>query len=525
MSKMDNENLRAQVNQARRSGYNDDQIIQFLSTRDERIGVALKQGYTPQAVLNFLAPPQTTAESATRMAGSAARGAAPASIGATVGALGGPVGMALGSLAYPAADALVGGINTFLPEQRQLTAPSQGMRQLLDTVGLGGIKPESRGERVAEAAGEALASAGGGVMPRLAGAKAGTMGGTLASEMGKAPLAQTITAPISGGASQAVGEVTGSPLAAVLAGAAPGVAAGVRPRMRGDADALENVRTAREGAYDAVQSTGVLIDDSAFRNSMFDITKDLRKEGFTPTNPKFQGLASAIEELQTNAMPKDIVELQAMRKVITESADPRDPSQYRMMAILRNRFDDYLDNISSKEILTGDAEGLKAWRNARELFNKERKAEVFQDMLTNAPTQKGGFSQSGMENYLYNELKKLSRNKDKMRVFNQAEQAAIMEAAKGSGLQQVLKFIGRFAPTGPVAAIPTGLIAMTDPMTAASVAGTAIGARSLAEQMRIGDIQRIIDQVASGRAQPSPYAVMPTTLSRGLLSTQIDEER
>jgi hypothetical protein len=525
MAKMDKDALRSQVNQARRAGYTEDQIIQFLSGRDERIGQALGQGYTPGDVLNFLAPPQTTGETAERMVGAAARGAAPPAIGATVGAIGGPVGMALGSLAYPATDALVSGINTFLPEQRQLTMPSQGMRELLDMIGMGGTQPETTGERMAEAGGEALASAGGGIIPRIAGARAGTMGGTLAAEMGRAPLAQTITAPISGAASQGVGEATGSPLAAVFAGAAPGAAAGFRPRMRGDADALEGVRAARESAYDTVQKTGVLIDDSAFRQNMFDITKDLRKEGFTPTNPKFQGLASAIEELQTNTMPKDIVELQAMRKVITEAADPRDPSQYRMMAILRDKFDDYLDNISPKEILTGDAEGLKAWRTARDLFNRERKAEVFQDMLTNAPIQKGAFSQSGMENYLYNELKKLTRNKNKMRVFNQAEQAAIKEAAQGSGLQNALKFVGRFAPTGPVSAIPTGLVAMADPMTAAGVAGTAMGARTLAEQMRVGDIQRLIDQVASGRAQPSPYALMPTTLSRGLLSSQFEEEQ
>jgi hypothetical protein len=412
-----------------------------------------------------------------------------------------------------------------LPEQSQLTMPSQGMRELLDMIGLGGTQPETSGERMAEAGGEALASAGGGVIPRLAGAKAGTMGGTLASEMGRAPLAQMISAPVSGAASQGVGEATDNPLAAILAGAAPGAAAGFRPRMRGDADALENVRATRETAYDTVGKTGVLIDDSSFRKNMFDITNDLRKEGFTPTNPKFQGIAAAIEELQTNTMPKDIVELQAMRKVITESADPRDPSQYRMMAIIRDKFDDYLDNVSSSEILTGDTEGLQAWRTARGLFNRERKAEVFQDMLTNAPIQKGAFSQSGMENYLYNELKKLSRNKNKMRVFNKTEQESIRDAAQGSGLQNALKFVGRFAPTGPVSAIPTGLVAMADPMTAAGVAGTAMGARSLAEQMRVGDIQRLIDQVASGRAQPSPFALMPTTLSRGLLSTQIEEEK
>jgi hypothetical protein len=526
MAKMDKEDLRNQVNKARRAGYTEDQIIQFLSGRDDRVVDALNQGYKPSDVLNFLAPQQTTGETAERMVGAAARGAGPAAIGATVGgALGGLPGMAVGSLAYPMTDLLVGGVNAMLPEGRQMTLPSEGMKQMLGRVGMGGTPPETRGERVAEAAGEAVMSAGGGVIPRAAGVRAGGPLSTMASEMGRAPLTQMITAPISAASSQVVGEETGNPLAAILAGAAPGAAAGFRPRMRGDADALEKISTARQSAYDQVSKSGVLIDDSAFRTSMFDVTKDLRKEGYTPTNPKFQGIRAAIDELQSNQQPKDIVELQAMRKLITEAADPRDPSQYRMMTVLRDRFDNYIDNIDSSSVLTGDEKGLQAWRVARDLFNKERKAEVFGDILANAPIAKGAFSQSGVENYLYNELKKLAKNKQKMRIFSQAEQESIRKAAEGSGLQNLAKVVGKFSPQGFFPLLATGALAAVDPGAAASMAATGFGARNLAEQMRTGDIQRIIDQIASGRAQPSPYAIMPTTLSRGLLSTQIDEER
>jgi hypothetical protein len=526
MAKMDKDALRGQVNKARRAGYTDDQIIQFLSGRDDRVVEALNQGYKPADVLNYLAPPQTLSETATRQIGAAARGAAPPAIGAAVGgALGGLPGMALGSIAYPMTDLAVGGVNALLPQDRQLTLPSEGMKQMLGKIGMGGTVPESRGERVAEAVGEAVTSATGGILPRAAGVRAGSPLSTMAAEMGQAPLSQMITAPISAGASQVVGEETGSPIAAVFAGAAPGVAAGFRPKMRGDADALDKIGVAREAAYDRVAKSGVLIDDSAFQNSMFNVTRDLRKEGYTPTNPKFQGIKSAIEELQTNQQPKDIVELQAMRKLITESADPRDPSQYRMMTILRDRFDDYIDNVPQSSVLAGDEQGLKAWRIARDLFNKERKAEVFGDILMNAPINKGAFAQSGVENYLYNELKKLAKNKSKMRIFTQAEQESIRKAAEGSGLQNLAKVIGKFSPQGFFPLVATGALAAVDPGLAASMAATGYGARNLAEQMRTGDIQRIIDQIASGRAQPSPYATMPTTLSRGLLSTQIDEER
>ncbi len=148
--------FRNQVNTARRAGYSDADIIGFLNQQDARIGQAMEAGYDPSEILNFLAPQPTMGETATRMAGVVGRGAAPAALGttagATIGAVGGPVGAGIGAvvggLSVPAADALVNAYNELFPDSK-VTMPSEAIRAALDKLGVGGVKPETRGERMA----------------------------------------------------------------------------------------------------------------------------------------------------------------------------------------------------------------------------------------------------------------------------------------------------------------------------------------------------------------------------------------
>ncbi len=524
--------FRNQVNTARRAGYSDADIIGFLNQQDARIGQAMESGYDPSEILNFLAPQPTMGETATRMAGVVGRGAAPAALGttagATIGAVGGPVGAGIGAvvggLSVPAADALVNAYNELFPDSK-VTMPSEAIRAALDKLGVGGVKPETRGERMAAGAAESLTGAVGGVAGGWAARQAAVPSvAAIGTEVSRAPLTQIITsAPIAAG-TQFVGEATGSPLLALAAGTGAGAASGIRPRIRGEGGPTRaDIQAQIADKYKVLNTSGVKIDDAGFRATMgSDVLKDLRAEGYSPTNPKLQGITSLIGDLTSNTQPKDIVELQAIRKQITASASPSDGEAYRMMKIIRDRFDQYIENVPESQIIAGDKKALGAWGQARQLFQKDRKSEVFQEILDNAPVSKGQFSQSGMENYLYNELKKISRNKDVMRTFTKSEQDSIREAAAGSGLQNALKFVGRFAPTGVIPGAATGGLFALDPTLGAAVGAGTFGARLGAEQMRIGSVQRIIDQILSGQQQPSPMVNVPATTMRGLLSTQME---
>jgi hypothetical protein len=58
----------------------------------------------------------------------------------------------------------------------------------------------------------------------------------------------------------------------------------------------------------------------------------------------------------------------------------------------------------------------------------------------------------------------------------------------------------------------------------AAIPAAGIAGRAAATQMRVGDVQRLADMMRTGVQQPSITNLMPATFSRGLLSTQIDEE-
>lgn len=515
--------FREQVNSARRAGYSDTDIVQFLGQQDPRFGQALESGYKPSEILNFVAPPPTTGEQITRQLGVVGRATAPYATTAVAAAPLGPIAIIGALLAQGLSDAAITAYNSLVPADKQLPTTSEGIRALYDMVGMGGVKPETRGERMLAAGSEALS----GTVPSVAAGRVGSTltggAGAVSKEVSRAPLTQIISAPPIAGGTQFVAEATGNPLLAILTGVGSGAAVGVRPRIRGEGPSRADIQAQIADKYKVLNTSGVKIDDSGFRSAITgDIFNDLRAEGYSPTNPKLQGITNLISDLSSNTQPKDIVELQAIRKQITASASPNEPEAYRMMKIIRDRFDNYIENVPENQVIAGDKTALSAWGQARTLFQKDRKSEIFQDILDKAPVSKGQFSQSGMENYLYNELKKIARNDDVLRSFTKTEQEAIKKAAEGTGLQNALKFIGRFAPTGVIPGFGTAGVFALDPALGGTLGAATFGARMGAEQMRIGSVQRIIDQILSGQPQPSPMVNVPITTMRGLLSTQTE---
>ena len=515
--------IRDQVNAARRQGYSDDEIASYLGQRDPRFAEAMKEGYSAAEVLNFVASPQTTGETMQRMAGVAGRAALPYATTAAAASPLGPPGVVAALLAQGLSDLAITAYNNFFPNDKVPTT-SEGIRMLYDKIGMGGTKPETRGERMVEAGTEALAATAPLVRAgQLAMSSPRPATQAVAQEVSRAPLTQMISAPVAGTSSQYVAEVTQNPYLALATGTGVGAAAGMRPRATGKAPTKEAFQEQIDTQYNVLNQSGIVVDDAAFRAGMFNVVKDLRKEGYSPTDREnFGRITSLIDDITTNQQPKDIVELQAIRKQITSSANPADPSQYRMMKIIRDRFDDWVLNLPKDKITAGDKKGIEAWPKARELFAKQKKAEVFEEILENAPVSKGQFSQSGMENYLYNELKKLSRSKQKLAPFTDTERKAIKKAAEGSGLQNALKFVGRFSPTGVIPGFSTAGLAFIDPATAAALAGTSMASRAAAEQMRVGDVERLIAMMRTGEQQPTITQFMPTTAIRGLLSTETE---
>lgn len=251
----------------------------------------------------------------------------------------------------------------------------------------------------------------------------------------------------------------------------------------------EQLESASNKLFKQAKDANILIDTKQFTNSMSGLGKELRQEGYTPT--AYPKITAALDELTNAGIPKDYTELRALRKIIQGAQKSPDAEEKRLATILKNDFDDYVLNIPESAVTQGSKEGLKAWKEARDIYSRMSKAEVFEDMLDKAEITKGKFSQSGLENALFTELKNLAVNPKKMRLFTKQEQAAIREAAEGSNAQNALRIIGKFAPTSTVSSIfPLLLTGASAPLGLATTAA-AIGARVGATQMRKKQIEQL----------------------------------
>lgn len=269
----------------------------------------------------------------------------------------------------------------------------------------------------------------------------------------------------------------------------------------------EQLESASNRLFKQAKDANILIDTKEFTGSMSNLGKELRQEGYTPT--AYPKITAAIDELTNAGIPKDYTELRALRKIIQGAQKSTDGEEKRLATILKGEFDDYVLNIPESAVTQGSKEGLKAWKEARDIYSRMSKAEIFEDMLDKAEITKGKFSQSGLENALFTELKNLATNPKKLRLFNKAEQKAIIDAAKGTDVQNALRIVGKFAPTSTVSSILPLLV--TGASAPVGLVGTAaaIGARMGATEMRKKQVEQLANLMRGTvnpewQAEPKP---------------------
>lgn len=464
------------------------------------------------------AQPRSMGQEFVRSAGIATRGAAPVATGAGLGFLvGGAPGALAGSLALPLAEIGTTAANVLLPEKYQIPSPAAGVESLLTKAGF--PVPETMGERIIQGAGGALPMTGIQTLASNVLSKTAVtpVGRGIAEQMAREPARQFAAAVPATAASQAAYEVTGRPELGMLAGMAASAPFSVG--VKGNAPTKEVLAAQSNAAFEAARNSGIAFNPTRFSQGMSKIAADMRQEGYTPTGyPKIE---AAFKELTDVNMPKDFTELQALRKIIQNAQASTDPAEKRLATILKDRFDDYVLNSSKSDLTgTGNKTGVAAWNQAKNSYSRMMKAEVFEDMLFNAQLDKSKFTQSGAENSMAQQLRNLAKNDSKMRLFTKAEQAEIIAAAKGSSVQNLLKFFGKFAPTSTVSSIlPVGAIAV-NPYVGVPLAAGAAASRVAATQMRKGAIESLADTMRKGGLYPKEEPAIRALAARGLISPQ-----
>lgn len=294
-------------------------------------------------------------------------------------------------------------------------------------------------------------------------------------------------------------------------GALFGAGAGAIGARQATRDARKSIPTAddlkasAQQAYQAAENAGLVVGQPGISRMVDTVAARIAKEGMHPRlHPR---VATALDELQkAKGTPQTLEQLDLLRRVVRNAGSSSDPSERRLAAIMTDEVDNFLDRLTPNDVVAGRSrEGVQALKQARELWSRTRKAEVVEDMFTKAQERASQFSGSGYENALRTEARGLLRNGKVMRSFTKEEREAVRRIAKGAPLDNVLRFVGKMAPTGVVStALSVGLGQAAGGL-AGGVALPAVGfaARQAATAATVKNATRLDDLVRSGGAFPS----------------------
>ncbi|MBL4891453.1 MAG: hypothetical protein JKX91_06460 [Rhizobiaceae bacterium] len=262
--------------------------------------------------------------------------------------------------------------------------------------------------------------------------------GTVAADVGLSGVAgaggragEEVGGPIGG----AIGSIAAPLAVAVPISAAKSVTSGLLRKAAPSVDELKN--TAR-GIYKSLDDSGVSVSSKSFDDLADDIVITMQKEGADPDLTQ-KAIAVGNRFNSEKGAPKTLTELDTLRKVAKNAADSLDPSERRLGAITIQKIDDFLDNVVIKDI--DNKQAGKAFKSARDLWQRARKAEVLEQAVVDANLQA-----SGLENGLRTQFRQIAKkiNRGKLRGFTAEERKAIEKVSMGTNAGNIARFLGKF---------------------------------------------------------------------------------
>lgn len=439
------------------------------------------------------------------------RGAGPAALGAPFG----PVGAALASVAVPAADTYAKVYNWLIDkapnwlDKGHVPILSEVISKQLDKLY---PHPENMTERMLEAGGGAAAGAGTGIATatRLAAMTANPVVRGVAQTMAQVPEAQMAAAPVAGATSQYVGEKTGNPTLGAAAGMAAGAAAGFRPGQHPQIPTRDEVANMSHAAYTAAEQAGVVVHGQDVQNTVQAIAARLHHEGYDAVlHPR---VAQALNRL-SQAGPNNLSlnEVEVLRRVARNAAASPDDGEARLGEMVIDGIDNLVEGLGPHNVAAGDPQtAVPALLQARELWRRNRQAGMIETAVERARNQVGAnFTAAGMQTALRQQIRRIADNPQRFASFSPDDQQQILGIVRGGPTENVLRFVGKFAPSGglsslvgmatggalgTVAGMPdVGMFAVPALGEVAKRGATAIGRRN---------VGRLQDSILTGGAIP-----------------------
>lgn len=448
---------------------------------------------------------------------SVARGAAVPLTGAAAGgALAGPAGAVAGSLALPAAELITKGLNAVLPDKYDIPSPTAQVEKGLTRLGF--PQPETQTERALQVGGGALGGVTGqvGALGQLAKTAASPVARGVAQTLSQQPVRQVAAALPVGATSQYVAEETGSPTLGLAAGVAAGIPFAMGAKGTLQAPTVQELKGQAGQQYKFAEDVGAVFKKNSYNQFANKLESTLAKEGLDKAlQPRVFAALERIKDTKNSNVTLENMEI--LRRISQAAGSSADASERRLASIMVDNLDDFVETAQPSQLAKGSSEAVSALTDARELWKRAKKTEIIDDLVASAELRaEANFSQSGMENALRRKLVNLADNPKALRAFTKEEQNAIKVAAKGGPVQNVLRLVGKLAPTGAISAGISGGagFALGGPMGAVGLPLIGGASRLGATQLGLRNIEQLRNRLATGNVP------IPQVTPRSLIGTR-----
>lgn len=485
----------------------------------------------PQAKAAPPAPDTSAAQLAGVVSGAFSPYATAAGMGAMAGApfagVGAPFGAAGGVLSLGLADLGTGLYNTATPlfNGERVRLPSEIIRSQLQNVGVGRA-PQTPGQEVLfrTAEGAAGALSGASALGTMASRAAPGVARNVMQLMAQAPLAQTAAGAAAGGVPAAAREYGGvtDPLALAAlslgAGGLAGAAATPRPTAVTPQQLIDRART----AYANAEQAGVQFEPTSIANLGTNILTSLsthpRVQFHPGLHPRVATVLTAIEDSAQNALTSgaqiSFSELELLRRLARTAANTPDRDQRRLVGMIINQIDSFVDAPPANAVVSGNAPGAAtAIREARQAWRQMSQGDVFDTMVERATQSAGGLNSKSLQA----QARAVANNPNRMRGLDRNLQQQVRNLASGRGGLSTLQGLGSFAPSldaknvmnyvlgaGTGGAIYTGQPALG--ALGVGLGATGLASKAAANRMALNRVNAMASEARGTPARQIPFA-------------------
>lgn len=379
--------------------------------------------------------------------------------------------------------------------------------------------PENATERAVQAGTQAMASTAGmaKVAPNVP---------ALAADLYKQIPVSAVSGLTAQPTAEIVKDVTGSDLAATIAGIGVGTltAAGAGKTIsaieggKKPLYTMEQVKQRASQAYNAMDEAGVTLKPDSVRSMISDVKFALDDARMVAGTDQANEINKRLTQINKMIGKNDVsfTSLDKMRSILNDLKSSKDNDIKRLAGVAVTKVDDYISNLSGTDVIAGK-EGLDAAvskvMTARKDWRNASRASILDDAL-NVAEAKALDPKASESELIRRGFINIAANKDKMKLFNKTEQNIIKSVAKGGTLDPLLTFASQFSPLRSKLAAAGGAYAFTQaPVATSVVAGGGLTADLLQGLLRSRAARQAVKQIASGAEAPAPNLGY-----RGLLS-------